>query len=189
MHYAHSLDARDRAEWQLLAEHLQKVSRLASLLAEKFGAARLAALIGLLHDLGKYTLAFQTYIEGRGLSPDHATAGAREIQNLVAAGGPDRVAALVGAYCIAGHHAGLANWNGDQASNDKRLSVPHITKIKSSCHVSEKGCIISMWPPINLPSAGKAIQRQKSNFLRPDLHASEQELSCRNPFAGDNAVA
>ena len=69
--------------------HLQQVSRLASLRAKKFGAARLGGLIGLLHDLGKYAPAFQDYIAGRGPSPDHATAGAREIQRL--AGRPARI--------------------------------------------------------------------------------------------------
>ena len=119
MHFAHSLEGRDQDSWQPLPEHLQEVSRLTSLRAEKFGAARLGALVGLLHDLGKYASAFQHYIAGRGPSPDHATAGAREIQKLAGAAGPDRFAALIGAYCIAGHHAGLANWHGDRALSDR----------------------------------------------------------------------
>jgi CRISPR-associated endonuclease/helicase Cas3 len=119
MHFAHSLEGRDQDCWQPLAAHLQQVSRLASCRAEKFGAARLGALIGLLHDLGKYARTFQDYIAGRGPSPDHATAGAREIQKLAAATGPDRLAALIGAYCIAGHHAGLPNWHGDRALSER----------------------------------------------------------------------
>jgi hypothetical protein len=109
MFFAHSIEGRDRTAWQPLAEHLQSVSRLTSQRGQKFRAARLGAVIGLLHDLGKYAPEFQDYIAGRGQSPDHATAGAQEIQKLAAPNGPDRFAALIGAYCIAGHHAGLSN--------------------------------------------------------------------------------
>lgn len=119
MFFAHSIHGRDPDAWQSLATHLQEVSRLTSTRAEKFGAARLGALIGLLHDLGKYAGTFQDYIAGRGPSPDHATAGAREIQTLATTIGPDRFAALIGAYCIAGHHAGLSNWHGDRALSER----------------------------------------------------------------------
>lgn len=119
MFFAHSIGGQDRNTWQLLLEHLLEVSRLTSLRAEKFGAGRLGALIGLLHDLGKYALAFQNYIDGRGVSPDHATAGAREIQALTPANGGDRLGALIGAYCIAGHHSGLPNWRGERSLLDR----------------------------------------------------------------------
>jgi CRISPR-associated endonuclease Cas3-HD len=69
MFFAHSLGGRDRGEWQPLAAHLEAVSRLTSLRAEKFGAARLGAVIGLLHDLGKYAPEFQSYIAGQGAKP------------------------------------------------------------------------------------------------------------------------
>jgi CRISPR-associated endonuclease/helicase Cas3 len=117
MFFAHSVQDRSTKDWQLLGAHLRAVSDLTSLRAAKFGAARLGSLVGLLHDLGKCTLEFQNYIDGRGQSPDHATAGAREIQKLAAA--PDRLAALIGAYCIAGHHSGLPNWTGERALSDR----------------------------------------------------------------------
>ncbi len=117
MFFAHSVQDRPTKDWQLLDAHLGAVSALTSLRAAKFGAARLGSLVGLLHDLGKYTREFQNYIEGCGQSPDHATAGAREIQKLAAA--PDRLAALIGAYCIAGHHSGLPNWTGERALSDR----------------------------------------------------------------------
>jgi CRISPR-associated endonuclease/helicase Cas3 len=119
MFFAHSIGGRDQDAWQPLASHLEAVSRLTALRAEKFGAARLGAVIGLIHDLGKYAREFQDYITGQGPSPDHATAGAREIQKMAAATGPDRFAALIGAYCIAGHHAGLSNWRGERALSER----------------------------------------------------------------------
>jgi len=121
MFFAHSIAGRDQNLWQPLAGHLKAVSQLTSLRAEKFGAGRLGAIVGLLHDLGKYTREFQDYIAGRGSSPDHATAGAREIQRLAAAVGSDRFAALIGTYCIAGHHSGLPNWRGDRAMSERLL--------------------------------------------------------------------
>jgi CRISPR-associated endonuclease/helicase Cas3 len=119
MFFAHSLEGWNRDAWQKLAEHLQAVSWLTSLRAEKFEAGRLGSLIGLLHDLGKYAPEFQDYIVGLGPSPDHTTAGAREIQKLAGPTGADRFAALIGAYCIAGHHAGLSNWSGDRALSER----------------------------------------------------------------------
>jgi CRISPR-associated endonuclease/helicase Cas3 len=108
MFFAHSIEGQNLDKWQPLADHLQEVSWLASSRAEKFGVGRLGALVGLLHDLGKYAREFQDYIAGQGPSPDHATAGALEIQKLATARGNDRLAALIGVYCIAGHHPGLA---------------------------------------------------------------------------------
>jgi CRISPR-associated endonuclease Cas3-HD len=121
MFFAHSIEGRDQTAWQPLAEYLQSLSRLTSVRAHKFKASRLGAVIGLLHDLGKYAPEFQDYIAGRGQSPDHATAGAREIQNLSAGAGLDRFAALIGAYCIAGHHGGLSNWRGERALSERLM--------------------------------------------------------------------
>lgn len=117
MFFAHSVEGQPKDTWQPLLEHLRQVSQLTSLRAAKFGAEHLGALIGLLHDLGKYAPAFQAYIEGRGMSPDHATAGAVEIQKLAVAA--ERLPCLLGAYCIAGHHSGLSNWTGDRALLDR----------------------------------------------------------------------
>lgn len=119
MFFAHSVQDLSADDWQVLDAHLRAVSDLSSLRAAKFSAARLGALVGLFHDLGKYSDEFQDYIKGRGSSPDHATAGAIEIQKLAAATGPDRLAVLIGAYCIAGHHSGLPDWLGERALSER----------------------------------------------------------------------
>jgi len=127
--------------WQPLASHLKEVSRLASSRAEKFGAGRLGAIVGLLHDLGKYSAAFQDYIAGQGSSPDHATAGAREIQKLAVARN-DRLGALIGAYCIAGHHSGLPNWTGERALSDRlKKQLPPIDPAWQSELAPEAGAL------------------------------------------------
>lgn len=118
MWYAHSLPDRGQLDWQLLSRHLRGVSALSAERGAKFGAERAAALAGLLHDLGKYTLEFQARLEG-GESVDHATAGAREIMGL-ASRADDRSIAEIVAHAIAGHHGGMPDSVGE-ASLDARV--------------------------------------------------------------------
>ncbi len=106
-------------EWLLhsLEEHLHKVAKIASQFAEVFNASDWAALAGLWHDLGKYRPAFQAYIRGvTGYDPeahieggagrvDHSTAGAIHAVERF------NIIGRVLAYLIAGHHAGLPDWD------------------------------------------------------------------------------
>lgn len=101
--FAHSGRDEDRRDWQLLADHLHNVGRLAGERAASFGMAEAARAAGLLHDLGKYTDDFQRRIAGDAVRVDHATHGA--IQAVERYG---QLGHLL-AYGIAGHHAGLAN--------------------------------------------------------------------------------
>jgi CRISPR-associated endonuclease/helicase Cas3 len=100
--YAHSGTCADKSDWQLLSDHLQKVAELAADNARYFNGGAMASLAGNLHDLGKYSDAFQRRLEG-GLRVDHATAGAKVAVEKWGALGK------MLAYVIAGHHAGLAN--------------------------------------------------------------------------------
>ncbi len=116
MFFAHSLEDREKTHWQPLRAHLRAVGELAAANARKFSASRAGALAGLLHDLGKYSDAFQRRLEG-GAKIDHATAGAQEILKL-AQTNQDRVIAQIIAHAIAGHHAGLPDSIGEL---DQRL--------------------------------------------------------------------
>lgn len=108
MFFAHSVEGKPEEEWQPLADHLSAVARLAADFASPFGRSEMASAAGLLHDLGKYTDAFQSRLRGSPHSVDHSTWGAKvAIQ---------RYRGLIGqllAYTIAGHHAGLANGAGE----------------------------------------------------------------------------
>ena len=106
MFFAHSTNRKDRSDWQTLPDHLMAVAALAAERGGKFGARRAAALAGILHDLGKYSAAFQRRLDGSGEAVDHSTAGAKHVGRLVV-GGADRGMAELIAYAIAGHHAGL----------------------------------------------------------------------------------
>ena len=90
---------------------------------DAFGAGRAAALAGWLHDLGKYSEKFKLYIEGKGESCDHSTAGAKAVLELVDFGSDDAIMAELLAYAIAGHHAGLPDRSGGSGGAlDDRLT-------------------------------------------------------------------
>ena len=110
--YAHS--AQDKLgnllpyeHWQTLQSHSVNVGEMAAEFARVFGAQEVACQTGKLHDLGKYSEAFNHRLHG-GPSVDHATAGAK-----IAVERWGNVIGKLMAFCIAGHHAGLANGNGE----------------------------------------------------------------------------
>ncbi len=104
-----------------LEEHLTCVGKLAVEAAARFSASDWARLAGRWHDLGKYNAEFQSYIRGAsGYEAhledefskgrvDHSTAGAIFAVNKL--GLPGKILA----YLIAGHHAGLPDWEKDEA--------------------------------------------------------------------------
>ena len=106
--FAHSIPGETNLHlWQSLPDHSHAVGQLAGGYAQVFGAETMAAAMGHLHDLGKYTEPFQARLRGSPLRVDHSTWGARiALQRL----GP--MGQLL-AYGIAGHHAGLANGQGE----------------------------------------------------------------------------
>jgi len=113
-----------------LEQHLRAVGELAAEFASSFSGDHWARLAGLWHDLGKYRPRFQHYIrQASGYEPDahikgeagrapHSTAGAVLACDRF---GP---AGRVLAYLIAGHHAGLYDWNSEKDSLEYRLNLP-----------------------------------------------------------------
>ncbi len=125
----------DGGRWlpHLLDDHLRGVAVLAEMFAAAFGAGDWAKLAGLWHDLGKYRPAFQRYIRGAsGYDAhiettsgrvDHSTAGAlHAIERMKGVG-------RILAYLIAGHHAGLPDWQSAEtpaSSLARRLQQPDL---------------------------------------------------------------
>ncbi len=107
--YAHSRPDLSEDEWQLLKDHLHNTAELATQMGEPLGIAELTRVAALLHDLGKYSDAFQARLRGGRKPIDHATAGAREIVHLFA-GTPQRPIAELLSFAIAGHHTGLPDY-------------------------------------------------------------------------------
>jgi CRISPR-associated endonuclease cas3-HD len=106
-YYAHSAENQLESNWQTLKSHAENVAALAAQFAEPFGAADIARYTGLLHDLGKYSKPFQDRLRVAAKPVNHSTAGAKE---AIARWG---MTGKLMAYCIAGHHAGLANGSGE----------------------------------------------------------------------------
>lgn len=129
-YYAHTAeDAQgkridDQNRWQLLADHLRNVARLARRFAEPLRLETEATLAGLLHDLGKYRDEFQSYLRGeRGSSVEtqHAVYGSAwallPYQQL-------------GAFlAVAGHHAGLHNLSDAQTAASKPKIVDSVISV------------------------------------------------------------
>lgn len=57
---------------QSVEEHLLEVKRLAETFGKKLGVKHMAGLAGMLHDLGKYSNEFSSYILSAVYNPDHA---------------------------------------------------------------------------------------------------------------------
>jgi CRISPR-associated endonuclease/helicase Cas3 len=104
-------------------QHARDVAELAAGFAAAFGSADWARVAGLWHDLGKYHPEFQAYIckatgfdaaahvEGAPGRVDHSTLGA--VHALERMGGLGRVIA----YLVAGHHAGLPDYQSGEQGN------------------------------------------------------------------------
>ena len=85
---------------QTVKEHLEGTAQLSAEFAKVFGCEEWGYCCGMLHDIGKYSDAFQKHIKGAECRVDHATAGAQLCRDL-------KGLYVLLAYCIAGHHAGL----------------------------------------------------------------------------------
>jgi len=143
-------------ETQSLPEHLNGTANFAAQFAAIFHNAEWGKLLGLWHDLGKYSDEFQEYIkknsgyeEGERLGKtDHTSAAAILAKEIYPSHWPPL------AYCIAGHHAGLHNWlpeigvSGDLSNRLKKQEFLNKVRSKIPKELFEK---INLNPPIGKP--------------------------------------
>jgi CRISPR-associated endonuclease/helicase Cas3 len=111
--------------YHFLQDHLLGTAKLASEFAREFGCAEWGYLAGLWHDLGKYSDDFQQMIrsaadnvelkQGKPQRVDHSTAGAIHAVNSFNSPGGLPLGTIF-AYLLAGHHAGLPDWQASEAS-------------------------------------------------------------------------
>ena len=108
-YFAHSADV-DQERWQRLSVHLDGTAERAARFLDVAGLAELGRVSGLLHDLGKYADQFRARLDGSGQRFDHAAPGAKLAIDRYGQGLGKMLA-----FCVAGHHAGLANGvNGER---------------------------------------------------------------------------
>ncbi|HCY41925.1 MAG TPA: CRISPR-associated helicase/endonuclease Cas3 [Prolixibacteraceae bacterium] len=152
------INASDNYEVQELQSHLEGTSQLAYYFASTFQNAEWGKLLGLWHDLGKYSDEFQEYIkvnsgyeedDQRRPKTDHTSAAAILAKELY----PSLFWQPI-AYCIAGHHAGLHNWlpelcvSGDLSDRLKKQEFLDKIRLKIPNELLGK---INLNPPIGKP--------------------------------------
>lgn len=141
---------------QSLESHLLEVSNIAKSLAAKIGLKEQGELIGLLHDMGKYSDEFQSYLKSAvGLTDqdeddyvdaksqkgkvDHSTAGAQFIWKELSTRG--KMGPIVGqmlSLCIASHHSGLIDClSSDTSSFGEDRFTKRIDKADDRTHFRE----------------------------------------------------
>jgi len=119
--FAHSLGEQPEEHWEPLSHHLSAVGERAAGFGACFGAEAMVRAMGLLHDIGKASAAYQNYIrqpEGQGSAkgPDHSTAGAKE----AIAAYKNGIGRLM-AFGIAAHHGGLMDGAELSVRRDKAV--------------------------------------------------------------------
>jgi CRISPR-associated endonuclease/helicase Cas3 len=128
-------------------------------------------IVGLVHDLGKYSGQFQAYIEAdqrkasRG-SVDHSTAGSQLLmRDLPKESLRDRMIAEFLALCVASHHGGLIDCLTPEGSNalSERLAKPeentHIEEAfrKADIHILKRYAELLGVPSL-VSSIGKSLE-------------------------------
>jgi len=138
---------------QHLSEHLFCVADRSRTATQKIGLGSQGELIGLVHDLGKYSQDFQNYlksavnllnqdedeeyVDAKGLKGkiDHSSAGAQLIwQELSKRGVQGQVVGQILALCVASHHSGLIDCLD---VNGKNNFVRRINKQDDKTHLQE----------------------------------------------------
>ena len=164
----------DKSE-QSVATHLTETAVIARELAAKLDLSAAGELLGLMHDFGKYSQAFQNYIQAAtGVNPDvdvedtlpdgkridHSTAGAQWVYGrLKKFGAQNGIGELVGqmlGLCIASHHgAGLIDCLNSEGEAVWRT---RFQKDDALTHLAE--CE---------QSADEAVKRQAEDLANEDL--------------------
>lgn len=144
-------------KWQTLESHLLGVADLASQFAAKLQLSNQGELLGLLHDLGKYSIEFQNYLKSatgalnqdedeewvdseklKG-KVDHSTAGAQLVwQKLSDQNQLGQIVGQILALCIASHHSGLINClTADKTNAVEDAFTKRTSKADSRTHLNE----------------------------------------------------
>lgn len=148
---------------QTLADHLEGVARRTEAFASKFGAGEWGRVLGLLHDAGKASQAFQDRLEGSGERVDHSTAGAR----ILASTFPLNFGWPM-AYCAAGHHGGLPDGKSADEScllnrlNPERRTIEDFSGFKDCIDAAALACPASP----RFPESGNSAGFRQAFFTR-----------------------
>jgi CRISPR-associated endonuclease/helicase Cas3 len=179
---------------QTVREHLEDVSLISRCLAEKIGAADVGELLGLLHDFGKYSKHFQTYIQSATgmLAPDiddeyvdatalrgridHSTAGAQWIwENFRRYGPPGELVGQMLALCLASHHSGLIDClkpDGENGFAGRMRKDVEKTHFRECLEVADRGVLNSL-NALASPAVIQECAQQIMKLIDPGGNRSE----------------
>ncbi len=129
--YLAHIDEKDGRE-QTILEHLVNTGKIAAAFGKPFASEEEAYSCAMIHDIGKYSEAFQKRLHG-GIKTDHSTAGAQLAVNVL----KDPIIS----FCVAGHHAGLPDI-GSKIDDDTTSSLYGRLKRKVENYSSYKDELI-----------------------------------------------
>jgi CRISPR-associated endonuclease/helicase Cas3 len=140
IYYAHSDPngklLEEGGHWQLLKDHLLETAKLAKEFASAFDAGDWGYIAGLLHDLGKYTRAFQDYLK-RSMVGERVTRGEviHALQGAKFANEAINDSVITDIICniIATHHGGLF----DSITDGQRTLIRKTDKSENKLHYEE----------------------------------------------------
>lgn len=188
LYFAHT-KGDNKEEWQTIEAHCKNVSQECAARASQFGAQNLGKIIGLHHDIGKYSAKFQKRLEGSKNRVIHSTAGALELLKY------NNFIARLLAYTVIGHHSGLPD------TGNKYDDASFVSRIKNDevCDYSAyKKDFPSIEPDFELDERFKDVEDEIYQFslsflmrmlfsclIDSDYLDTETAREGKNAFRGD----
>jgi len=188
---AHKDKYRDGKEHSLIL-HLEETARLAQKHAAPWGDT-FAYQCGLVHDVGKYSNAFQERIRGKKHRVDHATAGGQ----LLYEKNNKSILSLLAAYCVMGHHGdGLLNGGSDMHDTGDDITLfgrlkRHIERYdayKTELNLHQMEPLFQQWA--DGFDAAFFVRMAFSALVDADWIETERFFSCENmPRGGFSEIS
>ncbi len=153
-------------EEQSLIEHSKGVARLAGEFAKSFGNEDWAQFAGMLHDLGKAFPDWQKHLRGlKSSSINHSEVGAQYAFSRMS---PNDPFANVLPYLIAGHHAGLPDY--DIGSGNELKKILGGKSYESLLSVSGLQEMLNTTFPESIPFGKNDLRRENPQQILEHFH-------------------
>lgn len=181
---------------QTLETHLNEVGIIAGRLAKKLGVQEAGQLIGQLHDFGKFSREFQTYLDSatKKISPgdmgyvdyeglkgkvDHSSAGAQLVwEYCVTRGSSGPFIGQILALCVASHHSGLIDCLKIDGENG------FLKRINKGDHKTHKNECLNNAPPAYI----NEIEAMLNTQLLKSVGVEINKLAALNGVRGSEQI-